>query len=110
MHIMSGTSRLLWLAGAAVSAVALFAPRPANAQSLIDGYWNPLQHQDPHNYAAGPDPGEFPGLPLTAAARAIASHYDENEMMIKEIQCRPFASTYGPRALSTLKIWETRDP
>ena len=107
---MSITPRLPVIAIAGMTVVAFLMPRPAAAQAMFDGYWQPLQHQDPHNYAAGPDPGEFPGLPLTDAARKIASHYDENEMMIKELQCRPFASTYGPRALSTLKIWETRDP
>jgi len=107
---MSITLRALSLAAAGISVAALLAPPPAAAQSLFDGYWAPLQHQDSHNYAGGPDPGEFPGLQLTDAARKIASHYDENEMMIKELQCRPFPATYGPRALSTMRVWETRDP
>src|SRR4051794_9811205 len=110
MTIMSIKLRALWLAAAGISAAALVAPRPAAAQSLFDGYWAPLQHQDSHNYAGGPDPGEFPGLQLTDAARKIASHYDADEMMIKELQCRPFPATYGPRALSTMRVWETRDP
>src|SRR6187402_308737 len=110
MNIMSIKTRLLSFVIAGISIVALLVPKPAAAQAMFDGYWQPLQHQDPHNYAAGPDPGEFPGLPITDASRRVASHYDENEMMIKELQCRPFAATYGPRALSTLRIWETRDP
>jgi hypothetical protein len=27
-----------------------------------------------------------------------------------ELQCRPFPATYGPRALSTMRVWETLDP
>ena len=106
---MTINRRHLWLAAAGISVAVLLAPQ-LSAQSLIFGYWNPLGHQDSHNYGGGPDPGEFPGLPITDASRRVASHYDENEMMIKELQCRPFAATYGPRALSTLRIWETRDP
>ena len=74
--------RLAWLAAAGISVAALLAPQLL-AQSLLDGYWNPLGHQDSHNYGGGPDPGEFPGLPITDAARKVASNYDENEMMLR---------------------------
>jgi hypothetical protein len=102
------TSRLWW-AAAGISAVALLASQSLGAQSLFDGYWNPLLHQDAHPYAGGPDPGEFPGLPITDAARKVAQTFDSNEGTMPELQCRPFPATYGPRALSTMRIWETRD-
>ncbi|MBI4263293.1 MAG: hypothetical protein HY657_02860 [Acidobacteria bacterium] len=102
-------SRLLRLAAAVISVAALLAVQ-LSAQSMITGYWQPLGDQDSHNYAGGPDPGEFPGLPITDAMRKAASTYDENEMMIRELQCRPFSATYGPRTLSTMRLWETLDP
>ena len=107
---MPSTRRRLWLAIACIGVAVVLVPRPANAQSIITGYWQPLSDQDAHNYAGGPDPGEFPGLPITEAARRAAAAYDENEMMIPELQCRPFPATYGPRTLSTMRIWETLDP
>ena len=109
MNIMPIKSRLLCLAAAVVSVAALLAVQ-LSAQSLVTGYWQPLGDQDSHNYAGGPDPGEFPGLPITDAARKAAATYDENEMMIAELQCRPFPATYGPRTLSTMGMWETLDP
>ena len=109
MTIMPIKPRLLCLAAAVVGVAALLAVQ-LSAQSLVTGYWQPLGDQDSHNYAGGPDPGEFPGLPITDAARKAAATYDENEMMIAELQCRPFPATYGPRTLSTMGMWETLDP
>ena len=109
MRTVPITRRALWLTAVCLGVVALLAPRLA-AQSIISGYWQPLSDQDAHNYAGGPDPGEFYGLPITDAMRAAAAAYDENEMMIPELQCRPFSATYGPRTLSTMRIWETLDP
>jgi hypothetical protein len=109
MKTMPSKLRVLWRVAAFAAVAAVFGSH-ALAQSLITGYWQPLGDQDSHNYAGGPDPGEFPGLPITDAARRAAATYDENEMMIAELQCRPFPATYGPRTLSTMRLWETLDP
>lgn len=102
--------RLLGLAAAGIGLAALLIPQPAAGQALITGYWQPLGHQDSHNYAGGPDPGEFPGLPITDAARKAAATYDSNEQMMNELQCRPFPAPYGMRTLGLIGIWESRDP
>ena len=109
MKIMTFNRHALGLAAAVISAATLLAVH-LSAQSIVTGYWAMLGDQDAHNYAAGPDPGEFPGLPITEAARRAAATYDENEMMIPELQCRPFPATYGPRTISNMRIWETLDP
>ena len=108
MKIMPIKLRPLWLTAAGISVAALVAP--VAAQSLITGYWNPLGHQDAYHYAGGPDPGDFSGLPITDAARKIAQQYDADEFHMRELMCRPFPATYGPRTLSTMRIWETLDP
>ena len=77
---------------------------------MIDGYWSPLGHMDSYHYLAGPDPGDFSGLPITDAARNIAQQYDADEFEMPELMCRPFMATYAPRAISTMRIWETTDP
>ena len=95
---------------AVMSVATLMVPRMAAAQSMISGFWNPLLHQDAYPYAGGPDPGDFSGLPITDAARKIAQQYDADEFEMPELMCRPFPATYGPRALSTMRIWDTTDP
>ena len=102
--------RPLWLAVAAIGVAALVSLQPTAAQSMINGYWNPLAHQDSYHYLAGPDPGDFSGLPITEAARKIAQQYDADEFEMPELMCRPFPATYGPRALSTMRVWDTTDP
>lgn len=99
-----------WLALAGIGVAALVSLQPAAAQSMINGYWNPLGHQDSYHYLAGPDPGDFSGLPITDAARKIAQQYDADEFEMPELMCRPFMATYAPRTLSTMRIWETTDP
>jgi hypothetical protein len=109
MTIMTFNRRTFGLAAAVIGVAALLVVQ-LSAQSMVTGYWAMLGDQDAHNYAAGPDPGEFPGLPITEAARRAAATYDENEMMIPELQCRPFPATYGPRTISNMRLWETLDP
>jgi hypothetical protein len=73
MKIMPVTLHILWPAAACISVAAFLTPQPAAAQSLIDGYWNPLLHQDAYPYAGGPDPGDFSGLPITEAKKSCAA-------------------------------------
>ena len=109
MKIMQIKLPLLWLA-AAISVVTFMAPQPAVAQSLIDGFWNPLLHQDAYPYAGGPDLQDFSGLPITDAASNVAQQFDPVRGVMPVLQCQPLPSTYGPRALSPMRAWETLDP
>ena len=40
-----------------LSIAAFLIAHAAAAQSMINGYWNPLSHQDSYHYLGGPDPG-----------------------------------------------------
>jgi hypothetical protein len=109
MNIVPLKHTLLLLA--ACSAVAaLLAPRASPAQSLITGYWYPILDEDTYPYTFGPDPGDFSGLPITAAARGIAQAFDPERDTLPELQCRPFPAPFGTRSVSTLRIWEDLDP
>jgi hypothetical protein len=101
---------LLWLTAACTGVAAFFSPQAATAQSLITGYWWPLLDQDAYPYNFGPDPGDFSGLPITSAARAVAQAFDPERDTLPELQCRPFPATYGPRSVSTMRVWEVLDP
>lgn len=91
-------------------AASLLLLQPANSQSLVDGFWNPLLHQDGYAYAGGPDQGDFAGMPLTPAALTVARTWDPAQTSLPSLQCVPFSAHYGFRALSPLRIWESRDP
>ena len=54
------TIRLSWLAAAVGVAAFLVATEHVETQSMMNGYWNPLGHQDNYNYGGGPDPGTSP--------------------------------------------------
>ena len=62
-HLFSKTHLLARVAACAALSSA-FVPQAANAQSLLDGYWNPLLHQDGYAYAGGPDQNDFAGMPI----------------------------------------------
>src|SRR6476660_629096 len=110
MKTMQIKIRLSWVAGAAIIAAGLLAIQPTSAQSMMNGYWNPLGMQDNYNYGGGPDPGDFSGLPISEASKKAAAQYDADEFEMPELMCRPFMATYAPRTLSTMRIWDTTDP
>lgn len=105
---MSIKPRFAWLA--AISAVALLASPAASAQSLIDGYWNPLFDQDRYAFLGGADAGDFAGIPITPAALRLGHTWDAQQLELPALQCWQYAATYGPRGPSLLRIWEDRDP
>src|SRR6185437_11677617 len=92
------------------AAAALLAFKAATAQSLMNGYWNPLSDEDFVERYPGPDQGEYVGLPATQAAVSVAHSYDPELLTEEAIQCRPHPSIYGFRGPGMLRVWEDRDP
>jgi len=80
----------LHLAVVIISVAAFLIPKPAAAQSIVTGYWNPLLHQDAAPYANGPDPGDFDGLPITEAARKVAQQYDADRELCRNCSASHF--------------------
>jgi hypothetical protein len=72
MKIVPVKPAFLGLLVACAGVAAILAVRPAAAQSLIDGYWNPLLNQDGYAYGGGPDTGDFAGMPITPAGVRVA--------------------------------------
>lgn len=104
--------RFPFVAAAAVCAAAatLLTGPQAGAQSLLNGYWNPVFDEDLPERGAGPDQGDYAGLPVTAAAVSVAHTWDPERLTLPELQCRPHPSIYGFRGVGNLRIWEDRDP
>ena len=99
-----------WLAVLCCAAAAALAAHPASAQSLLDGYWNPVFDEDVDERIPGPDQGDYAGLPVTEAAVSVAHTWDPERLTLPELQCRPHPSIYGFRGVGNLRIWEDRDP
>jgi len=99
----------VWLA-LAYAVGATLTVHSASAQSLLDGYWNPLFDEDVDERIPGPDQGDYAGLPITPAAASVARTWDPEELTLPEIQCRPHPSIYGLRGVGNVRIWEDRDP
>jgi hypothetical protein len=89
---------------------AALIPAAASAQSILDGFWNPLFSEDQIERIPGPDQGEYDGIPITAAARSVAQSWDPEILTIPYLECRPHPSLYGIRGVGELRIWEDLNP
>jgi hypothetical protein len=89
---------------AAVSAV------PASAQVDLTGVWSPLFHEDNPERVAGPEIGDYLGLPITPAARQWALSWSASRITLPEEQCQVHVSPYIYRGPLNFRSWEERDP
>ena len=89
---------------------ALVGARPAAAQIVLDGFWNPLFDEDQAERVPGPEIGDYLGLPVNAMQRLRADTWDASLLTLPEHQCQPHPSTYGFRGVGTLRVWEDRNP
>ena len=83
--------------------------RLAAAQSILDGYWNPIYNEDIERIP-GEDQGDYTGIPLSAAAISVAQTWDPEVDTLPWLECRPHPSLYGLRGIGVLRIWEELDP
>jgi glyoxylase-like metal-dependent hydrolase (beta-lactamase superfamily II) len=97
---MSMPARLVPL----VLLILIAAARPAAAQIDLTGMWAPIFHEDQVERVAGPDVGDFAGLPINDALRMRADTWDAGLLTLPEHQCKPHPSTYGFRGVGNLRI------
>src|SRR5215472_10826323 len=81
---------------------------PAFAQIDPSGEWAPRFHEDNPERLAGPDIGDYLGLPINDAARLRADSWDASLLTLPEFQCRPHPSDYGTRH-SNVRVWKDVD-
>src|SRR5690349_21492383 len=84
--------RTLW----ACLVVGLWAP-PALAQIDLSGEWAARVHEDQPHRAPGPELGDYTGLPINAAARQKASHWDASILSLPERMAQPHPGMYFMR-------------
>src|SRR5262252_6410757 len=86
------------------------ASAPAFAQVDFTGEWAPRFYEDQRERVAGPELGDYLGLPITDAARMRADTWNAAIQTLPEWQCRPHSADYIWRGPSNLHIWKEVDP
>ena len=87
-----------------VLAAALWSV-PAFAQINLSGVWANQLHEDFPDRLAGPELGDFAGLPINAADRLRGETWDASLITLPDYQCRVHPSDYAS-AFADIRIWE----
>jgi hypothetical protein len=95
--------------GAALLFAALVA-HPASAQVDLTGEWGNRFHEDATARGAGPDIGDYSGLPLNDAGRLKAESWEAGILSTRERQCIPHVVTYAMRGPANFRMWKETEP
>ena len=100
------------IAGSALFLVLYFALLSGSAFAQVDfsGEWAPRFYEDQPERVAGPELGDYLGLPITDAARMRGDTWSASIQTLPEWQCRPHSADYIWRGPSNLRIWKEVDP
>jgi hypothetical protein len=98
------------VAGFALMAL-VFLGTPAFAQVDLTGIWAPLgPHEDTRERNAGPDVGDYLGLPVNDAGRMRGETWNASILTMYEHTCKPHPSIYGFRGVGNLRMTYNYDP
>lgn len=89
---------------------ALVFASAVHAQADLAGMWAQRFHEELPERGAGPEIGDYAGLPVNDAARLRADSWDAAKWTIPERQCEPHPADYAPRGPASLRIGRTVDP
>jgi len=95
---------------AAAIAVSMLLGGSALAHVDLAGGWGQRFHEDLPERGAGPDIGDYVGLPINDAARLRADSWDAGKWTMLERQCEPHPADYAPRGPASMRISSTVDP
>jgi hypothetical protein len=76
----------------------------------LSGGWGQRFHEDLPERGAGPDIGDYAGLPINDAARLRADSWDAGKWTMPERQCEPHPADYAPRGPASMRMTSTIDP
>lgn len=97
----------LALALAVLATVA--TARDAAAQTDLSGYWHNPLIEDTLDRTAGPDIGDFTGLPLNAAGRLAAETWEAAILSVPEHQCQDYPADYASNSIAPFEMWKEID-
>ena len=76
----------------------------------ISGEWAGLFQEEQPERVAGPELGDYTGLPINDAARLHADTWSASRLTLPEEQCMPHPATYALRGPMNIRIWKEVDP
>lgn len=83
----------------------------ASAQVDISGEWAARVHEDQPHRGPGAELGDYTGLPINAAARQKASHWDASILSLPERMAQPHPAVYFMRGPGpNMRIIKRSDP
>lgn len=90
--------------------ILILAAVPLAAQVDLSGGWGQRFHEDLPERGAGPEIGDYLGMPINDAARFRADSWSASKWTVPERQCEPHPSDYAPRGPASMRISSTVDP
>ena len=102
------SSRRIKIAMLPVLMLAPLLALPARAQIELSGVWQNQLDEDFPDRLAGPELGDYAGLPINAADRLRGETWDASLITLPDYQCRVHPSDYAS-AFADIRIWEEFD-
>jgi hypothetical protein len=104
-------SRARHVLAGAFGVALIMAASPAFAQVDIAGEWASRVHEDQPHRAPGAELGDYGGLPINAAARQKANHWDASILSLPERMAQPHPAQYFMRGPGpNMRINKITDP
>ena len=91
------------------AAIFLCAGLPAAAQIDLSGSWQSKNHEDALERGAGPNPGDFTGIPFNASGRAFALTNSQSQLSMPERICAFYSQWHMMVGTFGVKIWNETD-
>ena len=91
-------------------AMSLWLGLPALAQIDLSGSWASKNHEDALERGAGPNPGDFTGIPFNESGRAKALGASQSELSMPERICAFYSQWHLMIGTFGAKIWNETDP
>ncbi len=86
----------------------LLAAIPTRAQVNLSGVWSARLDEDFPDRLAGPELGDYGGVPINDADRLRAMTWSASLIELPEYQCRVHPSDYA-FSFADIRMWEERD-
>ena len=91
------------------AALLLCLGLPALAQIDLSGSWASKNHEDALERGAGPNPGDFTGIPFNESGRAKALAASQSELSMPERICAFYSQWHMMIGTFGVKIWNETD-
>jgi hypothetical protein len=92
------------------AAILTLVPVSLFAQVDLSGGWDSIRHEDQIERGAGPEIGDYTGVPINDQARSRADAWDAEKWTQPEHECEPHPADYGARGGGSMRIWAEANP